>query len=248
MNDNVKAEIKKLSKLNQYKNADEAIVEKIAQKNIVLRDLVDSGNFITDVEKKQAKKIFENYLQNNAFENFSDLSTLSILVYNEILASRLQKTINECTSKDGKSYISDKLLKAHSDLTNQILSLKTKLGIDKEEKEDEFTALQLLKKRFHQHIQENKNEFMLYVPFKCAGCGKQDVKPVLLRRRIKDFEVLEHPQFAGRFWFCAEAINDVKEGKLTKEQYSRYFKTGCDFVAWCIENEGRILPNSELEK
>jgi hypothetical protein len=108
-----------------------------------------------------------------------------------------------------------------------------------------MTALGLLKKRFHQHIQENKNEFMLYVPFECGSCGKQDVKPVLLRRRIKDFEVLEHPHFAGRFWYCSEAINVVKEGKISKEQYARYFKTSCDFVTWCIDNEGKILPNTE---
>jgi hypothetical protein len=225
MDSNVQAEVKKLSRLKQYNNASEEQLEKMAQKNVVLRELVESGNFLEDSEKKLAKKIFEAYLEKLDFENFSDLSTLSTLVYNEVLSKRVEKSINKCSNKDGESYISDKLLKSHSDLTNQILHLKEKLGINKEVKEDEFTALGLLKKRFHQHIQENKNEFMLYVPFECQGCGKQDVKPVLLRKRIKDFDVLEHPMFSGRFWYSKVAMDMVKSGRLTKSEYAKIFST-----------------------
>ena len=247
MDSNVQAEIKKLKKLTQYKNAEDAVIEKLAQKHVVLRELVESGNFIDDTEKKLAKKIFEAYLEQNSFENYSDLSTLSVLVYNEVLANRVQKSINKCTNKDGESYISDKLLKAHSDLINQILSLKTKLGIDKEVKTDEFTALQLLKKRFHQHIQENKNEFMLYIPFECPKCSHSDVKPILVRRRVKDFEVLENPHFSGRFWYNQVAMEMVKEGILSKEAYAKIFSTSVDYVNWCIANEGKILSTTKMD-
>lgn len=241
MNDSVQNEIKKLQKLVQYKKADVAVVEKIAQKNVCLRELVESGNFITDDEKKLAKKIFNAYLEQNCFETYSDLTTLSVLVYNEVLSNRVQKAINESTTKDGKSYISDKLLKSHNDLTNQILSLKNKLGIDKEKKEDEFTALQLLKKRFNQHIQENKAEYTLWVPYKCSSCGKEDVESHLLRLRVKNYEVLKHPHFSGRFWYNKVAINLVKSGKLSYEDYASIFSTSVDYVKWVIENEGRII-------
>jgi hypothetical protein len=123
--------------------------------------------------------------------------------------------------------------------------LKEKLGINKEVKEDEFTALQLLKKRFASWVNENKNECTMYVPFECSGCGKQDVKPVLLRKRTKDFEVLEHPHLAGRFWFNKVAIEMVKSGKLSKSEYAAIFSTSCDFVQWCLDNEGRILPSTK---
>jgi hypothetical protein len=245
MNDAVKIEIAKLKRLVQYKNADDAVLEKAAQKVVVLRELVESGNFIDPDEKKLAKKIFEAYLEQNSFESYSDLSTLSVLVYNEVLSVRVQKSINDCTNKDGKAYISDKLLKSHSDLTNQILHLKTKLGIDKEVKTDEFTALQLLKKRFASWVNENKNECTMYVPFECQGCGKQDVKPVLLRKRVKEFDVLDHPHFSGRFWFNKVAIEMVKSGKLSKSDYAAIFSTSVDYVQWCLDNEGRILPTTE---
>ena len=245
MNDAIKVEIAKLKRLVQYKNADDAVLEKAAQKVVVLRELVESGNFIDADEKNLAKKIFEAYLQQNSFESYSDLATLSVLVYNEVLSGRVQKSINGCTSKDGKSYISDKLLKAHTDLTNEILKLKKTLGIDKEEKEDEFTALNLLKKRFAQHIQENKAEYTLWVPYTCSSCGKQDVEGHLLRLRVKDYDVLKHPFFSGRFLWNSEIIKDVENKVITPEQAARYLKTSTDYISWALQNKGSILPTTE---
>ena len=245
MNDAIKVEMAKLKRLVQYKNADDTVLEKAAQKVVVLRDLVDSGNFIDDEEKQKAKKIFEAYLQQNSFESYSDLATLSVLVYNEVLSGRVQKSINECTTKDGKTYISDKLLKAHTDLTNEILKLKKTLGIDKEEKVDEFTALQLLKKRFAQHIMENRAEHILWVPYTCSGCGKQDIESHLLRLRVKDYDVLKHPFFSGRFLWNSEIMKDVEDKKITIEQAARYLKTSTDYITWALQNKGRILPTTE---
>lgn len=238
----------KLKRLVPFRNADEAVIEKAAQKNVTLRELVNSGNFLDDAEKALAKKTFEAYLDKLDFENFSDLSTLSTLVYNEILSTRVQKSINECTTKDGKSYISDKLLKAHTDLTKEILYLKEKLGINKEEKEDEFTALQLLKRRFHQHIQENKAEYTLWVPYTCSSCGKEDVKETLLRLRVKDYDVLKHPFFSGRFLWNSEIMKDVENKVITPEQAARYLKTSTDYIFWALQNKGRIIQNTEIGK
>ena len=155
--------------------------------------LVRASTFIDDKEKKQAKLCFEKYLEAHDFENYSDLSTLSMLVFNEILVGRIQLTINASTTKDGKTYINDKLVKSLHEAENQILSLKAKLRIDKEEKADEFSAIQLLKKRFYQWIQENKNECTIYVPFTCQKCNSDDVKPVLLRKRVMSMKVERAP-------------------------------------------------------
>jgi len=246
--DAIKAEIAKLKRLVQYRSADDAVLEKAAQRNVVLRDLISSGNFIDDKEKDLAKKIFENYLSKLDFENFSDLSTLSMLVYNEVLAGRLQRTINDSSTKDGKSYVSDKLIKSLSDLTNQILSLKLKLGVDADKKEDEFTALNLLKKRFAQHILENRAEYTLWVPYTCSGCGKQDVESHLLRLRVKDYEVLKHPFFSGRFLWNSEIMNDVENKVITVEQAARYLKTSPDYITWALNQKGRIISTTEESK
>jgi len=245
MNDAVKNEMSKLKRLVNFKNVDTTVLEKAAQRNVVLRDLISSGNFIDDKEKDLAKKIFENYLSKLDFENFSDLSTLSMLVYNEVLAGRLQRTINDSSTKDGKSYVSDKLIKSLSDLTNQILSLKLKLGVDADKKEDEFTTLNLLKKRFAQHVLENRAEYTLWVPYTCSGCGKQDVESHLLRLRVKDYDVLKHPFFSGRFLWNSKIMKDVEDKKITIEQAARYLKTSPDYITWALNQKGRILPTTE---
>jgi hypothetical protein len=245
MNDSIKNEMSKLKRLVQYKNADNSVLEKQAQRIVVLKELIDSGNFIDEAEKKLAKKIFEAYLDKLDFENFSDLSTLSTLVYSEVLSKRVEKSINKCTTKDGDSFISDKLLKSHSDLTNQILHLKEKLGINREVKEDEFTALQLLKKRFAQYVLENRAEHTLWVPYTCSGCGKQDVESHLLILRVKDYEVLKHPFFSGRFLWNSEIMNDVENKVITPEQAARYLKTSTDYITWALNQKGRILPSTK---
>jgi len=244
MTPEVQSEIKKLSKLKQFSNISEEALTKIAEKNVVLRELVEEGQFIDEAEKKLAKKVFDAYLDKLDFENFSDLSTLSTLVYSEVLLKRLEKSINECTTKDGRAFISDKLLKSHSDLSNQILHLKEKLGINKDVKEDEFSSLQLLKKRFQQHIIENRHEFSLSVPFKCSECGKEDCKMVLVRRRVKDMEAVDSPHHAGRFWYNSAAMELVKSGVLSKEQYAKIFATSVYFVNYCLANEGKIIGNT----
>lgn len=243
MTSEVKNEILKLRKLKQYQDTPDSILEKQAQKNIILRELASSGNFIDDSEKKQAKLCFEKYLEANEFDNFSDLSTLSMLVFNEILISRIQKTINESTTKEGKSYISDKLLKSLHEAEDQVLSLKSKLGIDKDKTVDEFTVLQNLKKNFHKWIQENKASCTIAVPYKCVKCNHEDVKLCLLRKRVSDWDAIDHPAFLGRFYYSKHGIDMVEEGTLSKEDYAKIFSVSVEYVEWAIKNRGRILSS-----
>jgi hypothetical protein len=227
MESEIKAEIKRIKQLRQFKETPDAQVEKIAQKNLILRELTSSGNFVDEAEKKKAKAIFEKYLSTHDFENHSDLSTLEMLVFNEVLVCRIQKTINELTSKDGKTYINDKLVKSLHEAEDQCLALKLKLHIDNEDKKDDLTVLQLLKKRFHIFI--------------------QDGNLLLLRRRVDNFDVMVHPQFSGRWYFNRHAIQMVKDGRLTREEYAKIFATSPDYVDWCIANEGKIISNTETE-
>ena len=57
MNSDIKSEISRLKHLKQFSSLEDAQLEKLASKNIVLRELVSSGNFINEAEKKQAKNL-----------------------------------------------------------------------------------------------------------------------------------------------------------------------------------------------
>ncbi len=236
-------EIKKLSKLRQFTNKPEDYIKKIAQKNVTLRDLIECGNFADATEKKRAKSIFEKYLETKDFTDFSDLSTLAMLVYNRILVERIQTTIN--SQKDGKGnfFLNDKLAKSLHDAEDQVLSLEKKLGLDcVSAEESDLTALQRAKKQFHMHIQFNRAEYSTV----CSNCGF----PLLLRRKCdkKFWDVIKHPFFSGRWYYNYKAMQDVKNGKLTKEQYADYFHTSVDYVNWCLKNEGMILAINDIPK
>jgi len=59
MDSDIKKEAKRLSKLHTLKNKSEEYIEHEAWKNIRIRELVRTGNFIDDEEKKFAKRTIE---------------------------------------------------------------------------------------------------------------------------------------------------------------------------------------------
>jgi hypothetical protein len=240
MNSKLKKEIKRLSKLNTLKNKSQEYIEHEAQKNIKVRELVRTGNFIDDEERKFAKDLFNKYLNDYDFENITDLSTLSVLVFNEVLVQRLQVSINAQKDSKGNFYLNDKLVKSLHETQNQVLELKKQLGFDKEKSENELTAFQQEKKKLDLHIAFNRNEYSTV----CQNCGTM----LLLRRKTKDFECLKHPFFSGRFYYNARGIELVKKGIWKKEHYAYVFRTSVDYVNWVLENEGKIVEINEFEQ
>lgn len=233
MDSSLRKEIKRLSKLNTLKNKSAEYIEHEAQKNITVRELVRTGNFTDDVEKKYAKGLFDKYLNNYDFENLVDLSTLGVLVFNEILVQRLQKTINDTKDSKGNFYINDKIIKSLHETQHQVLILKKELGLDKEKTENDLTAFQQAKKKLDLHIAFNRNEYTTT----CANCGNL----LLLRRKTENFECLKHPMFSGRFWANIRALHLVKNGSLSKEEYAFIFHTSTDFVEWVFTNWAKVI-------
>jgi len=240
MDSELKKEIKRLSKLHTMKDKSEEYIKHEAQKNVTVREMVRTGNFIDDEEKKFAKSLFDKYLDNYDFENVVDLNTLGILVFNEVLVQRVQKTINAQQDSKGNFYLNDKMVKSLHDTQNHVLELKKQLGLDKEKTENELTAWQQANKKLDLHIAFNRNEYTTV----CEHCGQL----LLLRRKTKDFECLKHPFFSGRFYYNARAIELVKKGILKKEHYAYIFGTSVDYVNWVLQNEGKIVEIDRFSK
>jgi len=233
LNSELRKEFKRLSKLHTMKEKSEDYIKHEAQKNVTVREMVRTGNFIDEDEKKFAKSLFDKYLDNYDFENMVDLNTLGILVFNEVLVQRVQKTINSQQDSKGNFYLNDKMVKSLHDTQNHVLELKKQLGLDKEKTENELTAWQQANKKLDLHIAWNRNEYSTV----CEHCGQL----LLLRRKTKDFECLKHPMFSGRFWYNPRGISLVKKGIWTKEDYAWVFHTSVDWVTYCIENEGKLI-------
>jgi len=226
-------EIKRISQLMQYKNASKATVEKVANINVWKRQIKIADRFDKEADKKLAEKFFNDYLDNYEFDSFSDLNTLADLIFEEVLKFTLQAQINKTMSDESNTYIPEKSIASLHDVEEKVLKLKDMLGINKkEDQKDDLTALQMLQKRFDKYIEFNRNEFTMT----CPDCGS----PTLLRRRVKDFDVLKHPFFCGRFYYNSRGISLVKAGIWDKYQYAWVFHTHPDYVDWCIKHEGEI--------
>lgn len=217
MNNELEREIRRLSNLKQNKDVPEESLEPIAKNNLIVRNFKSEKIFSDEDEQKIAEQKFKDYIDNYKIESQSDIDTLSSLVYVEVFERRIQKELNKL--QDQGKYPPDRLTKQLTELQDQKLTLKVKLGIDKKEDEkDDLSALQLLQKRTEKYIQEHRNEFTLNIPWICEECGHEDIESYLIYRRVEDFKALKHPWFAGRYLFNLPLIKLVKEKKITKEE------------------------------
>jgi len=244
MNSDLKKEVDRVSNLKQNQEIDKAQIEKQAKINLHIREFKKNPLFTQSGvdkcnEQELAEKKFISYLKNYELDTISDIDTLRSLVYDEVFESRLQYELNRIYQN--KKYPPDKLTNQLTQIQKQKLELKVKLGIDREEgKVDELTGLQTLKQRFVKYIQENKNQFTTV----CGSCGTL----LLLTKRVKDFECLEHPWFIGRWYFNYPILKDVKDGKLSKEDASKYLKCSVDYITYCLENWADIVENYKPKK
>jgi len=237
----VQKEIKRISKLKQYQKKDKTTLEAIAQINVWKRHVDLESRFSKTNDKHLAKKFFDNYLSNYTISSYTDVQNLVDLVYEEVMLQKTQIEIDKMTSDENSKFVPTKQVETLHNIQDRIWVLKEKIGIIKNDKKDDLTALQELEKKFTAYAHFNRNEFTLYTPYKCAGCGREDVEPLLLRRRVKDFDIYKHPAFSGRFLYNPEIIKDVKKGLITKEQAARYLVTSESYINWVIKNEKKKI-------
>lgn len=273
MNQNIENEISRLKNLKNFKNKSDEDLLQIAKINVLVKEFSNSPLFQYDgddpkikakIEKDQdlAVEKFETYLTDYKIESSSDIDTLKSLVFTEMMEVRVQREINQL-SIEGRPLpknISEQLI----EIQNQKSALKIKLGIDKTAiKDTDLTKLEKAEIRFQRYIEEHKHEFTLDVPMICEKCNHEAKYNYLLRKRVKDFDAIKNPWFAGRFFFNYEIIKDVKNGKITKEDAWRYMsscalgedfkqtafsKQYCaDYIDWCISQWGYITSLLEIK-
>lgn len=247
MND-LEKEIKKLSRLAQYKKADKSSLEHMAQINVWKRQTKIADKFSDSEDKTIAEKLFDSYLTNYVFNSYNDITNVVDLVYEEMLKISIQKQIDKIVSDKNIKFVPDKLIASLHDIEERVWTLKEKAGIVGDKEQDDLSALEELKKKFKIFIAHNRNEFTLWSPVICKKCGEKDIQPILLRRRVKDFKALKHPFFSGRFYYNRRGMELVKEGIWTKEQYAFVFQTSVKYVDWCLENEHKIVEIDGVEE
>ncbi|MHA1737417.1 MAG: hypothetical protein ACTSWD_02455 [Candidatus Heimdallarchaeota archaeon] len=241
-------EVKRISGLVQNKKLDKSAIERKAQLNLWKKHVDLESRFSRDEDKCLASQIFNTYISNYLIESFTDIQNLVDLVYEEVMQQKIQIDVDKILSDKNNKFVPAKELDSLHAMQDRIWSLKEKIGIVQNDKKDDLTALQELEKKFNTYIHFNRNEFTLYAPYRCSGCGKEDVEPLLLRKRVKNFEALKHPFFSGRFWYNQRGIQLVKEGVWSKEQYAFVFFTSVSYVDWVLKHENKIIELDQIKK
>lgn len=245
-------EFNRLKNLKQNKDVAEDILMRSAKINICVKVFKSREMFSDPAEQMLGEERFRSYLENHELESESELDTLSSLIYNEVFESRLQKELN--SQAEQKKQPPERLTKQLTEIQNQKLNLKLRLGIDSEKKTgNELTGLQITIKKLDKYINAHRNEFEWVCPHGTI---------CLLRKRVKDFSLLPHPWFAGRWFFNYEILKDVKDGKLSKEDAWRYLccasqggdykpsfdKKYCtDYIDYCLEHWSEITESLSKE-
>ncbi len=234
-------EIIRLRNLKQNKKRTLSEIEKEAKINVFTKQIDIESRFKNTKDQKLAKKLFDHYTQNHIFETFVEYKVVADLVFEEILLEHTKDALDQIHDNNTNQYVSEKHVKTLHETQERVYFLQKKLGIVKEESADDLSALEMLKKKFSLWNVFNRNECTLYAPYKCSDCGKEDVQPLLLRRRVKDFDVIPHCMLRGRFLFNVEIFHDLEQGLITDEQAARYMRTSSAYIKWVKENINKIV-------
>ncbi|MFA5879916.1 MAG: hypothetical protein WC860_07050 [Candidatus Margulisiibacteriota bacterium] len=214
------------------KPTDEELLQKatqIIEENDARNETEIESLFRDKYEKKEAKKLLNKYLHDYTIETVSDKHTLSQLIYLEIINLRLQKALNEC-QKETNAIPGNLVDLIHKNI-KEITALKTTLGINKskkEDKEDGYSYMQLIIKKYKQWLLENSMSRTI----QCPHC----VKPILLKMKTEHWESLKHPFIKDRIFFNPTLVElFIKQEPVTKEALAKIFDASPDFIDWIIE-------------
>jgi hypothetical protein len=185
MQGDLNKEMKRLSGLKQNKTKSDAFLEHEAKLNLWKRQINIADKFQNKTDKELAKKLFDDYVENYVFDNFSDLNTLADLVFEEVIKDGLQKQIQKITSDESNNFFPEKTIKSLQDVETRVLDLKQKLGINKEENQDDLTRLQKLEKKFKKHYLLNRNEYT----FTCIAQDSLVLMADFTSKKIQDINI-----------------------------------------------------------
>lgn len=206
--------------------------------------------FIDKEEKALAKDLVSKYLQDYTIETVSDKNTLGQLVYLEILHFRMQNILNAQNKPDEKgqkpNYVSEKLIDAFHKNLREIVGLKEKLGITRENKDEEakdaYSYLETIKKKYQIWLKENQASRYLT----CPHCSEA----ILLKIKTDAWEAQKHPWFRDRILSNTRIVELYARGTITKEDVAAIFEVSTDYADWLTQKWCRkgYLSADVLEK
>lgn len=220
--------IKRLKSLKQYQNSSFEELEKLAIQKIEEKELLNSFVGLQSTEIKKALELYNNYTSENSFESLAEKTTLTNLVYLEILKERMQLFIKkEGEEKEGAIPLNmtEKVL----ELDTQIMTLKEKLGMLKDKNTNSpLEIIKELKEKALKYYEEHAGE--TYV--KCPYC----LQLFRLLAKIDNLEPTKAVMFKGTTIYNQKLMELYHNKKLTIEEIAEILGVHSKYVIFIYEN------------
>jgi len=186
--DNLEKAVNQIRHLTQNAGKTEDELRQVAQQKIERKEILDSLTFCLSEERKFATELLNKYLEESTLESASEKDTLKHLIDLEVLLERIKKQLNSEYGKTNPS-IPIPFIQQVTELTNQIMELKDKLGLiqNKGDKQDSVKIVDNLLGRFHKWANhpDNRSNF----DFQCISEGSEVLMSDWTTKNIEDINI-----------------------------------------------------------
>jgi hypothetical protein len=234
--DNLDKEIKKLRNLRQNKEKSNEELEVMAKEQSEQTEILDSLTFCLPEEKDFALNLLKKYLSESSIVSFSERDTLKHLIDLEILLERVKKFINNEQAKANPT-IPLQFLSQVTELTNQIIEIKERLGLSqKEEQRNILEEWTKLKEKALAYYKENSGCNVV----RCPECKKL----FMILKDVRNYTSEKITFFKKTMLYNKEMYSWLDQGIITKEQLAKALGVSIDYVILIYEN---IYKNESKE-
>jgi hypothetical protein len=220
--------LKKLKNMKQYKDIPEEELIKIIDQKNQEEELLNSFVGLNETEKIKALQLYDRYVTEHSFESLAEKSTLVNLVYLEILNDRIKLFIEQ-EGKDKSGAIPIRMTEQLIENTNQIMSLKEKLGLMRDaESESSLDLKRELEEKALIYYNEHAGE--TYV--KCPEC--QSLFRLLMK--IDGLEPAKATFFKGTTLYNQKLMELYHYKKITLDEMAEILGVNTKYITFIYEN------------
>ena len=218
----------KYRNMKQYASYTDDELKALVEKKIQEEELLTAFVGLGEDEKQKAIQLYDQYVSEHSFESLAEKSTLINLVYLEILNDRIKMFIEQ-EGKDKKGAIPLRMTEQLVENTNQIMSLKEKLGMMKDaDSENALELINELKEKALAYYNEHAGE--TYV--KCPEC--QSLFRLLMK--VDGLEPAKATFFRGTTLYNQKLMELYHYKKVSLEEVADILGFNHKYVTFIYEN------------
>ena len=214
--------------MKQYKDLSEEELIKIIDQKQQEEELLNSFIGLNETEKVKALQLYDRYITEHSFESLAEKSTLVNLVYLEILNDRIKLFIEQ-EGKEKSGAIPIRMTEQLIENTNQIMSLKEKLGMMRDAESESSLDL---KKELEEKALTYYNEHAGETYVKCPEC--QSLFRLLMK--IDGLEPAKATFFKGTTLYNQKLMELYHYKKITLDEMAEILGVNTKYIVFIYEN------------